>query len=128
MTMPAFLAAADDGPLVYALACVAWADGALGPEERGALGELVDRLGIEVSREDLAAFLAVPPDPEVVVAAVTDEMVRRFVLYEAFLLAIADGEAAAGEEALVARWAAAWGVGPAELVSLREEATQNARR
>jgi uncharacterized membrane protein YebE (DUF533 family) len=125
MSLPPWLAAHEDGPLVFSLLCVAWADGALGPHERAALGELVERLAIEVSPEDLAAWLATPPDPDVVIASVTDPVVRRFVIYEACLLAVADGEAAAGEEALVARWAGAWGIGDEELAELRDEARAN---
>jgi hypothetical protein len=118
---PAWITRHPDGPLVDGLLAVAWADGAIAAEERALLSELLEILFVDVSPEALASWWATPPDPDEVADRVTDPVARIFLLDRALLLAWADGAAAAGEEDLIQRWAARWGMEPEEIAALRDD-------
>ena len=118
---PDWIARHPDGPLVDGLLAVAWADGAIAPAERELLTELLDVLFVDVDPDALAAWWSLPPDPDEVADRVTDPVARMFLLDRALGLAAADGDAAAGEEDRITRWAARWGLEPEELAALRAD-------
>jgi uncharacterized tellurite resistance protein B-like protein len=75
----------------------AWADQQIRPKERQFVRRLVDRLGLADEREQIEAWLTVPPDPETIDPMQIPHAHRRLFVDAAHAVALADGDLAPEE-------------------------------
>ena len=110
--------------VLNSLRTIAWADGALSPDERAMITGLVRRLGLAPPDEALRAWLDERPDPWSGVPSVEGSFERHDVLGEALRVAYEDGDYSPEEQRRILTWAAAWGITTAEVAELEAEYLQ----
>lgn len=127
---PAWLAGCAHASVFLALRSIAWADGTLDADEREMIIAVAGRLGLQVDRSALSAWIDAGEAQDVDLGALKmeDQFGVRLVLSEAIELGWADGDYGSDERAAVAEWARELGVGADELAALESEVEERRAR
>jgi uncharacterized tellurite resistance protein B-like protein len=121
MSLPSWLLSTRHADVLESLRQLAWSDGVLSDSERVMIVKLVNRLGINPTNEELAAWLASATSPGTHAAMVQGSFERRYLISQAIRISYEDGEYSEVEERLILDWAAGWGIDKAEVHQIEEE-------
>ena len=121
MSHPSWLAHSRHAALLAGLKSIAWADGQLAVIEQNLIEQLVYRLGLSPSFSELRDWLLATPKTEGFAPLETDPFERRFLLWKAIELAMADGSYTEPERQCIIRWARAWSISIDEVEEMEQE-------